>query len=242
MATGRGPGAIEVRRSADRFTTRTDWLTSRHSFSFGEHYDPTNVGHALLVAHNEDLVAPGSGYDDHPHRDLEIVTWVLDGSLVHRDSEGRTNVLGPGVVQRIGAGTGIVHSERNDDAGAPTHFVQMWVEPSEPGLAPDYSQSEVGEPVGEGLVTLASGLGDAAVPLRARAALHVARLSPGESLLLPDAPYLHVFLARGETELEGAGRLLPGDSVRCTDHGAGRLTVAEEGATSEVLVWEMHPG
>ena len=131
---------IDVRRAAERFTTRTDWLTSRHSFSFGPHYDPVNVGHAVLVAHNDDVVAVGAGYDTHPHSDTEIVTWVLEGSLVHRDTLGGSHVLGPGAVQLLSAGTGVLHSERNDAAGAarPTRFVQMWVRPDEPGLPPGY--------------------------------------------------------------------------------------------------------
>ncbi len=129
---------IDVRRGGERFETTTDWLTSRHSFSFGQHYDPDNVGHAVLVAHNDDVVAPGHGYDLHPHADLEIVTWVLAGSLVHEDSHGHSGVLTPGVVQRLSAGSGVQHSERNDAPGAaePTRFVQMWVRPDESGLTP----------------------------------------------------------------------------------------------------------
>ena len=134
---------IDVRRGGERFETTTDWLTSRHSFSFGQHYDPGNVGHAVLVAHNEDVVAPGHGYDLHPHADLEIVTWVLAGSLVHEDSHGHSGVLAPGVVQRLSAGSGVQHSERNDAPGAtePTRFVQMWLRPDEPGLTPSFARS-----------------------------------------------------------------------------------------------------
>jgi uncharacterized cupin superfamily protein len=101
---------IDVRRAAERFSTRTEWLASRHSFSFGEHYDPANVGFAALVAHNDDVVAVGAGYDTHPHADTEIVTWVLEGSLVHLDSRGGSHVLGPGSVQLLSAGSGVLHS------------------------------------------------------------------------------------------------------------------------------------
>ena len=137
---------IDVRRSAERFTTETDWLTSRHSFSFGPHYDPSNVGFAVLVAHNEDVVAPGRGYDTHPHADQEIVTWVLDGSLVHEDSHGHSGVVRPGLAQLMSAGRGVLHSERNDapDTDRPTRFVQMWLRPDEAGLDPSYAQQEVG--------------------------------------------------------------------------------------------------
>lgn len=229
---------IDVRRSADRFTTRTDWLTSRHSFSFGPHYDPGNVGHAVLVAHNDDVVAPGRGYDTHPHTDLEVVTWVLEGSLVHQDSHGHSGVVHPGLAQRMSAGRGVLHSERNDAPGAttPTRFVQMWVLPDEPGLDPSYDQQEVDV---HGLTPLASGIAglDAAVRIHTSgAALHVARLAPGESVALPEAPRLHVFVARGSVDLEGAGRLEEGDAARFTAEGGPHLTGR---ADAEVLVWQL---
>jgi redox-sensitive bicupin YhaK (pirin superfamily) len=229
---------IDVRRSADRFTTRTDWLTSRHSFSFGPHYDPGNVGHAVLVAHNDDVVAPGHGYDTHAHTDLEVVTWVLEGSLVHQDSHGRSGVVHPGLAQRMSAGRGVLHSERNDAPGAttPTRFVQMWVLPDEPGLDPSYDQQEVDV---HGLTPLASGIAglDAAVRIHTSgAALHVARLAPGESVALPEAPRLHVFVARGSVDLEGAGRLEEGDAARFTAEGGPHLTGR---ADAEVLVWQL---
>ena len=102
---------IDVRRAADRFVTKTDWLDSKHSFSFGHHYDPANVGHGLLRANNDDIVAPGGGFHTHPHQDMEIVTWVLRGSLLHQDSTGHSGVIYPGLAQRMSAGTGILHSE-----------------------------------------------------------------------------------------------------------------------------------
>ena len=232
---------IDVRRGGERFETTTDWLTSRHSFSFGQHYDPDNVGHAVLVAHNEDVVAPGHGYDLHPHADLEIVTWVLAGSLVHEDSHGHSGVLTPGVVQRLSAGSGVQHSERNDAPGAaePTRFVQMWVRPDESGLTPSFARSRVDV---RGVTVLASGIPglDAAVRIHTSgAALHVARLAPGESVVLPDAPRLHVFVARGSVDLEGAGRLGEGDAARFTAEGGPRVTGTTEGSSSEVLAWQL---
>ena len=230
---------IDVRRARDRFTTRTDWLTSQHSFSFGAHYDPENVGFAALVAHNDDVVAAGAGYDTHPHADTEILTWVLEGSLVHRDSLGGSHLLGPGTVQLLSAGSGVLHSERNDAQGVtgPTRFVQMWVRPDEPGLTPSYARAEV--PDGDGLVPLASGTGrlDAPVPIHASgSALHVARMSPGQVLTVPEAPRVHVFVARGSVGLEGAGRLDEGDAARLTDESGRSLRA---GAAAEVLVWQM---
>jgi quercetin 2,3-dioxygenase len=233
---------IEVRRAADRFTTRTEWLTSRHSFSFGPHYDPGNVGLAELVAHNDDIVAVGAGYDTHPHADTEIVTWVLEGSLVHRDSLGGEHTLGPGAVQLLSAGSGVLHSERNDAPGAEraTRFVQMWVRPDEPGLPPSYAQRDV--PAERGLVPLVSGASGREAPVRLHAAgavLYVARLDPGDSLDLPDAPRLHVFVVRGSAELEGAGRLHEGDAVRVAGEGGLGMRAAEP---VEALVWVLGGG
>jgi quercetin 2,3-dioxygenase len=233
---------IEVRRAADRFTTRTEWLTSRHSFSFARHYAPGNVGFAELVAHNDDRVAVGAGYDTHPHADTEIVTWVLEGSLVHRDSLGGEHILGPGAVQLLSAGSGVLHSERNDAPGADrgTRFVQMWVRPDEPGLPPSYARREVG--VALGLLPLASGIPARDAPVRVHtggAALHVARLDAGGSISLPHAPRLHLFVARGSAELEGAGVLREGDAARVT--GEGGLGFRAAGPV-EALVWELGAG
>ena len=233
---------VDVRRGGERARTRGDGLLTRHSFSFGDHYDPTNVGLAALVAHNDDRVEPGHGYDPHPHADLEIVTWVLAGSLVHTDSTGRTTTVGAGEVQWLGAGSGVRHSERNDEPGAavPTRFVQMWLRPDEPALPPAYDVRPAGHGGrGGALVPLASGIRglDAPVPVRtAGAALHLARLGPGEAVGLPDAPHLHVFVARGQVDLEGAGRLVEGDAARFTGEGGPRLTGV---AAAEVLVWQL---
>lgn len=236
------PLGPEVRRAQDRDTTRTDWWESRHSFSFGQHYDPRNTHHGLLLASNDDIVAPGSGFDTHPHRDMEIVTWVLRGSLVHRDSTGRTGVIRPGLAQRMSAGSGILHSERNEGPD-PVRFVQMWVVPDEAGGAPGYAQREVDAELASGaLVPVASGLDgqDGAVRIGNRqAGLHAARLQPGRPVELPDAPFLHLFVARGEVDLEGAGPLAEGDAVRFT--GGGGQRIAANGS-AEILVWEMHTG
>ena len=130
---------VDIRRAADRPATKISWLDSKHSFSFGQHYDPANTHHGLLLVSNDDIVNPGTGFETHPHRDMEIVTWVLRGSLVHQDSTGNSGVIYPGLAQRMSAGTGILHSEKNDSwrlTGGethtePVHFVQMWVVPDE---------------------------------------------------------------------------------------------------------------
>lgn len=235
------PPAIDVRRAAARARTRTSWLDSHHAFSFGAHYDPANTHHGLLLVSNDDVVAPGTGFETHPHRDMEIVTWVLRGSLVHRDSTGHTGLVYPGLAQRMSAGTGILHSERNEHDD-PVHFVQMWVVPDEPGIEPGYAQREVDADLVSGaLVPVASGRpghGDSAIRIANRhATLHAARLVPGCAVTLPEAPYLHLHVARGAVTLEGAGALAAGDAVRFTAGGGRRVTAT---APAEILVWEMH--
>ncbi len=158
---------IDIRRADDRLKTGISWLDSKHSFSFGHHYDPANTHHGLLLVNNDDTVRPGAGFETHPHRDMEIVTWVLRGSLVHQDSTGNSGVIYPGLAQRMSAGRGIMHSEKNDSwtltgdetHSEPVHFVQMWVVPDEAGIAPGYQQTEIDdELLRGGLVTIASGM------------------------------------------------------------------------------------
>jgi redox-sensitive bicupin YhaK (pirin superfamily) len=242
---------VDVRRADERYATKISWLDSKHSFSFGPHYDPANTHHGLLLVNNDDIVDPGSGFETHPHRDMEIVTWVLRGSLVHQDSTGHTGVIYPGLAQRMSAGKGIQHSEKNDswrlqggDAHVdPVHFVQMWVIPDEAGRTPGYEQLEIDDALLRGsLVPVASGMQKhsdaAAIRIGNRdAALYAARLAPGESLTLPEAPYLHLFVAAGTVGLEGAGQLATGDAVRFTATGGQQVTAVD---AAEILVWEMH--
>ena len=242
------PG-VSVRRGADRHQTRIGWLHGRHSFDTG--IDPlgADTHHGVLVVSNHDTIAPRSGFDTHPHRNMEIVTWVLNGSLVHQDSEGHAGVIYPNLAQRMTAGTGIRHSERNDrpsgnaDAEQPLDLIQMWVVPDETGVDPGYEQLELNPSDVQGrLAVVASGMprhhGQAAIRIRNRyAALHVARLEPGESVAVPDAPFAHVYLARGRLDLEAEGQLEAGDAARLTAAGERRVTAVEP---SEVLIWEMH--
>ena len=202
------------------------------------------------------MVAPGTGFETHPHRDMEIVTWVLRGQLVHQDSEGHNGVIYPGLAQRMSAGRGILHSEKNDawrltggdapdvaETAEPVHFVQMWVVPDEQSINPGYEQLEIGdELLRGGLVPVASGMakhdGAAAIRIKnAYAALHAARLDAGGNVTLPDAPYLHLFVPRGNVELEDAGAINEGDAVRLTGVGGQRVTATDN---AEILVWEMH--
>ncbi len=242
MTTTSPVPSVDVRRADDRPHTRFGWLDSRHSFSFGHHWDPANTGHGLLLVNNDDVVAPDTGFDTHPHRDMEIVTWVLEGSLVHQDSEGNNGIIYPGLAQRMSAGTGILHSEKNDSWRIdgrthhdPVRFVQMWVVPDERGIAPGYEQQEVDDArLRSGLVPVASGMerhaADAAIRIQNRdAALFAARLDPGRSVTLPDAPFVHLFVARGDGRPRGrrttlAGRRRPAHRRRRADGDAPRPT------------------
>src|SRR6202167_3847014 len=240
--------SVSLRRGADRHQTRIGLLHGRHSFDTG--IDPlgTDTHHGVLVVSNHDTIAPRSGFETHPHRNMEIVTWVLDGSLVHQDSAGHAGVIYPNLAQRMTAGTGIRHSEKNDlsavnpGADRPLDLIQMWVVPDEPEAAPGYEQLDLDPADFHGrLGVVASGMAQhrdqAAIRIRNRyAALHVARLDSGESVTVPDAPFAHVYLARGRMDLETEGALDAGDAARLTAAGARRLVAAEP---SEVLIWEM---
>ena len=219
---------IEYRDAASRFVTRAEGRTTYHSFSFGAHYDPGNTGFGALVAHNDERLAPGTGYDDHRHADLEIVTWVLTGTLRHSSTAG-TGLVRHGQVQRLSAGSGVTHAERNADEGE-TRFVQAWVRPDGTGTGPDYRAADVDLREDWTIVAGAGG----AVPLAARdVALSVAAPTAGRRLRLPDAPRLHVFVARGAVML-GERRLGPADVARLVDEGGRDLTAETD---SELLVW-----
>ena len=256
---------VDIRRSSDRFLTKTGWLDSRHCFSFSRHYDPSNTHHGLLLVSNDDVVGAGTGFSTHPHQDMEIVTWVLEGELEHKDSVGHRGILYPGLAQRMSAGRGIWHSEMNprpapDSAGrgggpvsarsrgrgpggdeGSVHFVQMWVLPDTERVDPSYEQLDINGELGRGgLVPIASGRGhDAAISIRQKGAvLWGGRLLPGETAAVPEARYAHLFVARGSLVLDGAGRLEAGDAVRFTEAGSPSIT-ADTAEGAEVLIWEM---
>ncbi len=236
---------VDIRRSAARHRTNIGWLDGLHSFDTGIDPFGRDTHHGLLIVNNHDTIAPQGGFDTHPHRDMEIVTWVLSGALVHQDSEGNNGAIYPNLAQRMTAGTGIWHSEKNDRKGAtePVELIQMWVVPDQTGVTPGYQQLDLNSSDLDGkLALIASGIpkhrDDAAIRIRNRsAALHVGRLQPGQSITIPDAPYVHVYLARGRAQLEEADTLDIGDAARLTDAGPRHLQAT---MPSEVLVWEMH--
>jgi redox-sensitive bicupin YhaK (pirin superfamily) len=229
---------IDVRKADTRTHTKIDWLDSKHSFSFGHHHDPTNTHHGLLLVSNDDRVAAGTGFSTHPHQDMEIITWVLSGRLEHKDSEGNRGELFPGLAQRMSAGTGIWHSEMNPARDADVHFVQMWVLPDTERITPGYEQLDINSELDRGgLHPIASGQGhDAAISIRQRdAVLWGGRLKAGETVAVPDGNNVHLFVATGAVNLEGAGALTEGDAVRLTAAGSPKLTAGPSGA--EALIW-----
>jgi quercetin 2,3-dioxygenase len=235
--------AIDVRRAADRLESRADGVVSRHSFAFGPHYDPVNTRFGVLVTHNDDLLAVGAGFPEHPHRDVEIVTWVVSGALEHADNFGGSAIVRPGMIGRLSTGDGVRHSERNASEGE-TRYIQMWVLPDVEG-PPSYETADVSGALGSGeFVTVASGRRasggrPAPIGLRCNATLLVARVAAGASAPIPAAALLHVFVARGGALLTADAeqvQLLTEDAVRLTGAASVRL---EATADAEVLLWAM---
>jgi redox-sensitive bicupin YhaK (pirin superfamily) len=230
---------LTVVRAGERFRTSGPGRDTWHAFSFGEHYDPARTGLGPLLACNEDRLAPGAGYDPHEHRDIEIVTWVLDGVLLHDDGLGHRAQVGPGSVQVLSAGTGVTHAE-HAGADGPAHLVQMWLLADAVGEAPAYASADVSRALaGGGWVPLAGGRVEdrPAVGIRQRAALlRAARLDAGASLPLGPAPFAYVHVARGQATVAGTTAMAPGDAALLTDVEDQSV---EALAAVEVLVWQL---
>jgi redox-sensitive bicupin YhaK (pirin superfamily) len=232
-------GIITAVRGEDRFRTRIGWLDGKHSFSFGSHWDPDNTHHGLLLVNNEDRVRPASGFSTHPHRDMEIVTWMIGGELEHKDSEGNVGIIYPGLAQRMSAGSGIYHSEINNSKAVEAHLVQMWVTPDTDSITPGYEQLDINAELAKGgLVPVASGRGDvAAIHIRQKdATLWAGRLAAGKTVKIPEASHVHVFVAKGSGTLAGAGEFKQGDAARLVRAGSPSWTAGPEG--SEILIWQ----
>jgi len=230
---------IDIRRADERPHTQLGWLDSHHSFSFGRHYDPANTHHGLLLVSNDDRVRAGAGFSTHPHQDMEIVTWVLDGRLEHKDSEGNHGEIYPGLAQRMSAGSGIWHSEMNPSPGEDVHFIQMWVLPDTERIDPGYEQLDINSELSKGeLIPLASGDKNlAAIRIAQKdATLWVGRLAPGKTVKVPEASHVHLFVAKGSGTLAGAGDLGQGDAARLVRAGSPSWTAGPKG--SEVLIWQ----
>ncbi len=225
----------------DRFATKINWLNSKHSFSFGHHYDPNRMGFRNLRVINDDIVAPASGFPMHGHADMEIVTYILDGSLEHKDSIGTGSVIRPGDAQRMSAGTGIRHSEFNPSRDEGVHLLQIWIEPAKDGIAPSYEQKALQSADGK-LVPVATPDGrDGSVTIHANAAIHAAKLKAGETVthkLATGNGWIHV--ARGGKVTVNGQSLVAGDGLAL--EGVPEVILAGAGAEdmqSEVLVFDL---
>ena len=231
---------IAIRKAPERGRTRIDWLDSRHTFSFGDYHDPKHMGFRDLRVINDDRVAPAGGFATHGHRDMEIVTYVLDGELQHRDSLGNGSIIRPGEVQRMSAGTGIQHSEFNPSREKPVHFLQIWILPEKAGLKPGYEQRAFDRESARGkFLALASP--DAhgnELTVHQDVELSVATLAPGESVAKQIDPERFGWLqvARGAVTL-GESKLAEGDGAAINDESGIEVKALEP---AELLFFDMH--
>lgn len=235
---------MTLRRSADRGQADHGWLKSFHSFSFADYYDPAHMGFGGLRVINEDWIAPGTGFGMHGHKDMEIVTYLLDGELSHRDSMGNGAVISPGEVQRMSAGTGVMHSEFNRGAGQTTHLLQIWLQPERRGIAPSYEQKRFDPADKRGRLRLVAApdgeAGEAgAVTLNARDRIYAGLFDGAESarLAMESGRLAYVHVVRGRIDVNGT-TLEAGDAVQLA--GEPQLAL-ERGRDAEVLVFDLQP-
>jgi redox-sensitive bicupin YhaK (pirin superfamily) len=225
------------RLASDRGAAHLGWLDTRYTFSFADYQDPQHIRFRALRVMNEDRIAPGTGFGTHPHRDMEILTYVLQGQLQHRDSLGHGAILGPDELQRITAGSGLTHSEFNPDPSRPVHLYQIWLFPREKGLTPSWEQKRLAICPGAWTLAASPDGAEGSLTIQQDARLHIGRLSPGDTLTAEIAPGRHAWLqvTRGNVELDGTV-LQAGDGVALSDEAALRLHSAEGG---EVLWFDL---
>ena len=230
---------LTLRKSGERGYADHGWLKSFHSFSFANYYDPQHMGFGNLRVINEDRIAPGTGFGTHGHRDMEIISYVLAGSLAHKDTLGNVKAIPPGDVQRMSAGTGVQHSEFNHAQGETTHFLQIWIEPNVGGIAPSYEQRTFPDAQKRGQLRLVASPDGAAgsVLIHADARVYAGLFDGGESFRLPLQParkgYVH--LVRGELQVNGK-RLSAGDAAMLEQESQIAL---DSGKAAEVLVFDL---
>jgi hypothetical protein len=232
---------LTIRKSEERGHADHGWLKSHHSFSFADYFDPAHMGWGNLRVINDDLIAPGGGFGTHPHRDMEIVTYVTTGALAHKDSMGNGTTIPPGDVQRMSAGSGVRHSEFNIAPDQATHLFQIWIEPRDKGITPGYEQKSFADAEKRGRLRLiASPDGtDGSVTIHADAALYAGLFDAGESasLALDPARKAYVHVARGTLAVNGQS-LQQGDAALLADESS--LTLSD-GDDAEVLVFDLAP-
>ncbi len=229
----------EIRRSSERGHADHGWLQSRHSFSFADYHDPEHVHFGPLRVINEDRVAPGKGFGTHGHRDMEIVSYVLEGALAHQDSTGTSSVIRPGDVQRMSAGSGVQHSEFNASASEPVHFLQIWIIPDATGIPPSYEEKHftVQDRRGKLCLIAAPDQADGAVLMHQDARIHAGLFDVGEhaSFTVRDGRKAYVHVARGALHVAGL-HLEAGDGLKITDPGDLEI---REAKAAEVLVFDL---
>lgn len=230
---------INIRKADERGHTEIDWLDSWHTFSFGEYHDPQHMGFQSLRVINDDTVAPGGGFGTHPHRDMEIITMVLDGALEHKDSLGTGSVIRPGDVQRMSAGAGIRHSEFNQSPTEPVHFLQIWILPERNGLPPSYEQKTFAPEEKRGKLKLVAGpkSGHGALTVHQDVNLYLTSLARGETVTHSLKPGRHawVHVATGAATLNGQA-LRAGDAAAVEQETTLTLAATE---SSEVLLFDL---
>lgn len=230
---------MTVRPREERGHADHGWLDSHHTFSFADYHDPRHMGFRNLRVINEDRVEPARGFGTHPHRDMEIISYVLEGSLEHKDSMGTGSVIRPGDVQRMSAGTGVTHSELNGSRTEPVHFLQIWLVPARRGIAPSYEQKTFGIEEKQGrLRVVASPDGrDGSISVNADATLYAGVFGPSESAELPLAQGRNAWVqvARGSVRVNGA-ELREGDGAALSDE---RRVKVEGIGSGEVLVFDL---
>jgi quercetin 2,3-dioxygenase len=230
---------IAVRRASDRGESQRGWLDSRHTFSFAEYYDPRHMGFRALRVINEDRVIPGKGFPTHAHRDMEIVTYVVEGAIEHKDSMGNGSVIRPGDVQRMSAGTGVTHSEYNPSPAEPVHFLQIWILPERDGLPPGYEQRQFSPKEKQGALRLvASSTGrDGSVTVHQDVEVYAALLAPGDELthLLAHGRHAWVQVVSGAVGI-GSTPLTEGDGAALSDERVVTLRAEEP---SELLLFDL---
>ena len=230
---------IEIRRGSERGHAEHGWLDSWHSFSFADYYDPAHMGYSALRVINEDRIQPGTGFGTHGHRDMEIVSYVLEGAIAHKDSMGTGSTIVPGDVQRMSAGSGVRHSEFNDAKGAVTHFLQIWIEPDVRGIAPSYEQKHFDAASKRGRLKLVASPdgADGSVTIRQNARIYATLLEGAESARHALAPgrkaYVHV--VRGKLVANGTP-LAAGDALKA---GGVAEIVLEKGEGAEALLFDL---
>lgn len=234
--------SVTVRPSAARGHAQHGWLDSRHTFSFADYYDERHMGFGPLRVINEDRVAPSAGFPTHGHRDMEIISYVISGGLRHKDSMGNGSVIKPGEVQVMSAGTGVRHSEYNDSASEPAHFLQIWIMPEENGQRPRYAQKDfpAAEKAGKLRLVVSPDGRDGSLAIRQDADLYATRLAAGESVTHAVKPGRLAWaqIVEGGATVNDAGANA-GDGVAIEDADKVTITAGAQGA--ELLLFDMVP-